>query len=132
MQTKGNNCEGTRSDTGADACLTRSSVNTLRSLQPVFWLKCINLSKCTQFCSTHKLELANKFFILLTKNYLMGWHIRGLKDSIFYQAIFWLYTRVSELTFCLCQWVQTCHIATGWPTEVSAVGNKVNLGLKSS
>ena len=47
-----------------------------------FWLKCINLSKCTKFCSTHKLEVAGKCFDVLIKNYLMEWQIRGLKDGI--------------------------------------------------
>ena len=47
-----------------------------------FWLKCINLPKCTKFCSTRKLEIADKKFSRLTKNYLMNWQIQGLKDSI--------------------------------------------------
>ena len=47
-----------------------------------FWLKCINLPKCPRFCSTRKLEGADKYFRLLTKNYLMHWQIRGLNDSI--------------------------------------------------
>ena len=32
-----------------------------------FWLKCINLPKCTKSCSTRKLEVADKRFYLLTK-----------------------------------------------------------------
>ena len=47
-----------------------------------FWPKCINLSKCTKFCSTRKLGVADKSFGLLTKNCLMHWQIRGLKGSI--------------------------------------------------
>ena len=27
-----------------------------------FWLKCINLPKCTKFCSTSKLEFTDKNF----------------------------------------------------------------------
>ena len=50
--------------------------------QTTVWLKCINLPKCTKFCSTCKLEVADKIFDLLTKNYLMHWQIPGLKDSI--------------------------------------------------
>ena len=42
-----------------------------------FWLKYTNLPKCTKFCSTRKLEVADKKFDLSTKNYLMNWqHIR--------------------------------------------------------
>ena len=47
-----------------------------------FWLKCTNLSKCTKFFSTDKLEVADKYVGHFTKNYLMGWQIRGLKDGI--------------------------------------------------
>ena len=47
-----------------------------------FWLKCINLPKYTKFCSTRKLEVADKNFGLLTNNCVMHWQIRGLKDSI--------------------------------------------------
>ena len=47
-----------------------------------FWLKCINQSTCTKFCSTDKLEVADKYFCLSTKNYLMDWQIQGPKDSI--------------------------------------------------
>ena len=55
------------------------------------WLKCINLSKCTESCSTRKLEVADKNFGLLTKNYLMHCisKYRGLKTA--YQAIFGLH-----------------------------------------
>ena len=53
-----------------------------------FWLKCINLPKCTKFCSTRKLEVVDKNFGLLTKNCLMHWRIRGLKDSI--PGIIWV------------------------------------------
>ena len=44
------------------------------------------MHKCTKFCSTDKLEVADKYFGLLTKNYLMDWQIQGLKMA--YQAIF--------------------------------------------
>ena len=47
-----------------------------------FCLKCINQSGCTKFCSTDKLETANKYFGLLTKNDLMDLQIRGLKYGI--------------------------------------------------
>ena len=47
-----------------------------------FRLKCKNLPKCTEFCSTRKLEVAAKNFGLFTKNRLMHWQIRGLKGSI--------------------------------------------------
>ena len=63
-----------------------------------FWLKCINLTKCTKYCSTRNLEVADKRFGLLTKNYLMGKY-GGLKTA--YQAIFGLYTQIFELRFCL-------------------------------
>ena len=43
-----------------------------------FWLKCINLPKCTKFCSALKLEVSENNFGLLTKNYLMHWQIRRL------------------------------------------------------
>ena len=56
---------------------------TLLKVAPItFWLKCINLLKCTKFCSTRKLEVADKSFGLLTKNYLCVGKKRGLKDSI--------------------------------------------------
>ena len=57
-------------------------LSDLRSLEPLLWLKCQNLPNCTKFCSTHKLEVAGKWFVVLTKNYLMDWQIRGLKDGI--------------------------------------------------
>ena len=37
-----------------------------------FWLKCINLSKCTKFCSTDKLDVADKYFCLFTKKLSHG------------------------------------------------------------
>ena len=33
-----------------------------------FWLKCINLPKCTKVCSIRKLEVDDKNFGLVTKN----------------------------------------------------------------
>ena len=66
-----------------------------------FWLKCINLPKCTKFCSARKLEVADKKFRFLTKKYLMNWQIRGLKDTC--HAIFGLYTQIFELKFSLWQ-----------------------------
>ena len=55
----------------------------LKVTPTTFWLKWINLSKFTKFCSTHELEIAGKCFVgVLTKNYLMDWQIRGLKDGI--------------------------------------------------
>ena len=52
-----------------------------------FWLKCINLPKCTKLCQTRKLKVADKNFSFLINNCnLMHWQIRGgggwLKDSI--------------------------------------------------
>ena len=55
---------------------------TLKVTPTIFWLKCINLSKRTKFCSTDKLEVADKYFGLLAENYLRDWQIRGLKDGI--------------------------------------------------
>ena len=57
----------------------RSSVK----VTPVsFWLKCINLSKCTKFCSADKLEFADKYFCPLTKNCLMDWQIRHIRQYL--------------------------------------------------
>ena len=102
----------------------------LRSRQQIkvtpttFWLKCKNLSKCTKFCSTRKLEVAAKNFGLLTKTRLMHWQIRGLKGSIsgnFCVVCLNLSTQIFRL------W----HIATSWSSTISANDNQVNLGLKS-
>ena len=53
----------------------------LRSFQPLLAKK-QNLSKCTKLCFTDKLEVADKYFGLLTENYLMYWQLRELKDDI--------------------------------------------------
>ena len=44
-----------------------------------------------------------------------------------YQAIFGFYTGIFELKSCLCQYVHTFHICTGWSSEVSANDNYLNL-----
>ena len=62
--------------------LGKGQLLELRSLQPLFLLKCKNLPKYTKFRSPRKLEVAAKNFSLLTKNRLMHWQIRGLKGSI--------------------------------------------------
>ena len=61
----------------------RTINKTLLKVTPTtFWLKWINLSKCTKFCFADKLEVADKYIGLLKKNYLMDWQIPGLKDGI--------------------------------------------------
>ena len=49
----------------------------IKLTRTTFWLKCINLSKCTKFCFKEKLEVADKYFGLFTKYYLMGWRGGG-------------------------------------------------------
>ena len=55
---------------------------TFKVTPTTFWLRCINLSKCTKFCSIDNLEVADKYFGLFTKNNFMGWQIQGLEDGI--------------------------------------------------
>ena len=58
--------------------------NWLSKVTPTtFWLKCVNLPKCTKSCFTCKLEVADKNFDLLTKKIIscIGKY-GGLKDNI--------------------------------------------------
>ena len=79
-------CADVLINVGAQKVREAKCVNLLNfpvKVTPItFWLKFINLPKCSKFCSTCKLEVADKKFGLLTKKYLMNWQIRGLKDSI--------------------------------------------------
>ena len=57
----------------------KECLETIKVTPTSFWLKRIDLSK---FCSTDKLEVASKYFSLLTKKYLMDWQILRLKDGM--------------------------------------------------
>ena len=61
---------------------SRFNHNIFKVTPTTFWLKCINLSKCTKLSFRDKLEVADKYFGLLTRIYLIDWQIRRLKDDI--------------------------------------------------
>ena len=70
--------------------LVLNSNKYFKDVPTSFWLKCINPSKCTEFSSTDKLDVAtaDKYFGLLTKNYLMDWIGKYEVLKTAYQAIF--------------------------------------------
>ena len=65
-----------------DYRLFSSTHNSSKATPTTFWLKCINLSKSTRLCFTDKLEVADKYFGLLTKKLSHGLANMGVEDGI--------------------------------------------------
>ena len=55
----------------------------IKVTRTTFWLKCKKSPNCIKFCSTHKLEVAGKCLVALTKNHSWIGKYGGLKTAYY-------------------------------------------------